>query len=185
MRKKVIIVPVILLSAVLNLSLISDTIAEFSGENADRQVRPALLSGERYFMIGTPAFSAYPVPSSFYKRTYMYYNDVGTTPFSVSFYAPVYVRNKAYITRLDLIGRDGDSDTDMELSLYSRSSSGVETEIATVSSSGSTGAFTKWIAPRFSEQMSGNKYYFLKVTFPLGSSSALIFEYARVVVKGY
>lgn len=185
MRRNVILVPVILLLSVLNLSLISDTTIEYSGENTDRQVRPALLPGERYFVIGTPAFTAYPVPAGFEKSLVIFYTAGGASPSEAFFFAPVSFRNKAIITRLDLVGFDGDIDTDLELKLWSQSNSAVLDNIVTVSSSGSAGTHRTWSSARFSEKITGNKQYLLEITFPAGTGSLLQFKYARLVVKGF
>ena len=185
MRRNVILFPAVLLLSVLNLSLISDTSVEFSGEDADRQVGPALLRGERYFMISAVAFSSYPVPANFVNNLGLLYHSGGPSSSVERFNAPVYVRNKAYITRLDLIGRDGDSDTNLTLRLWSRSNNDTIEEIAVVDSSGSAGTMTTWFSPRFSERMTGNKCYYLEIIFPSGSESDLQLNYARVVVRGY
>lgn len=184
MLKRTVFLFTTLFLAVINFALISDsTIArECNGE--ERDIRPALLPGERYFMLAPAAFTNHPPHNDYAIDTSIRYTGAGLSPSGVSYYAPIYIRNKAYITRIDLMVRDNSDSKDYVLSLQYRKMLTVGS-IETVASSGfdiNGRTFTK----RFNHKAIGDRSYFLTLTIPAGvTSSNFVFFGARIVVKGY
>lgn len=186
MYRKILLIAVIGLLAALTFTMLTETSAAQDRQNQQRDIGPALGPGERYFMIGATAFDTGVDTTAWNKNTNIYYT-AGTLGSNVYFYAPIYLRNKAYITRLDLIGRDSNSSLDMEIDLISVNTNGAQTTHQSVSSSGNESFVRTFYQGGFSLRASGGRAYYLRLLMPagIGGATNMRFYFARIVVKGY
>lgn len=172
-----------ILAACVIFQISSDQIKAQADNGKDRGVSPSLLPGERYLMINASAFSIEPENADYSKGPSIFYAPAGFSTSQVLYYAPIILRSKTIIKRIDIFAKDDSSENYSMDFRYADESTHVTVINVTSSGASSTARFFR--STRINHKLTGNRMYYLRLRIPPGVSSAnFVFLGARLVVAG-